>query len=66
MGQALSHVWREDTEIEFRQVAEAEDFGESFTPEVAQRDRLHEEAAAQQAKHGAQSAGARCVTAPGD
>jgi hypothetical protein len=52
------NVWREDTEIEIRQVAEAEDF-ESFTPEVgAQLDRVHEEAATQEAKR-AQSAGAR-------
>ena len=54
------NVWREDTEIEIRQVAEAEDFGPSFTPEVgAQLDRIHEEGAAQEAKRRAQSAGAR-------
>ena len=53
------NVWREDTEIEIRQVAEAEDF-ESFTPELgAQLDRIHEEGAAQEAKRSAQSAGAR-------
>ena len=54
----IPNVWREDTEIEIRQVAEAEDF-ESFTPEVgAQLDRLHGEAAAQEAKRRAQNAGA--------
>jgi hypothetical protein len=53
------NIWREDTEIEIRQVAEAEDF-ESFTPELgAQLDRIHEEAATQEAKRGAQSASAR-------
>jgi hypothetical protein len=51
----------EDTEIEVRQIAEAEELDpSSFTPEVsAQLDRIHEEAATQQAKRGAQSAGAR-------
>jgi hypothetical protein len=54
------NVWREETEIEIRQVAEAEDFGESFTPEVAtQLDRIHDKAAANEAKHRAPSAGAR-------
>jgi hypothetical protein len=56
----VPNVWREDTEVEIRQVFEAEDFGPSFTPEVgAQLDRIHEEAAAQEAKRRAQSAGAR-------
>jgi len=55
----LPNIWREDTEVEIRQVAEAEDF-ESYTPEVgAQLDRIHAEAAAQEAKRGAQKAGAR-------
>jgi hypothetical protein len=55
----IPNVWREDTEIEIRQVAEAEDF-ETFTPEVgAQLDRLHEQAATQEDKRRAQSAGAR-------
>jgi hypothetical protein len=55
----IPNVWREETEIEIRQVAEAEDF-ESYTPEVGtQLDRIHEEAAAQEAKRRAQSAGAR-------
>jgi hypothetical protein len=55
----LPNVWREDTEIEIRQVAEGEDF-ESFTPELgAQLDRIHEEAATQEAKRRTQRAGAR-------
>src|SRR5581483_10327836 len=41
------NIWREDTEIEIRQVAEAEDCGSSLTPEVsAQLDRVHAEAPA--------------------
>jgi hypothetical protein len=33
------NIWREDTEIEIRQVFEAEDFGPALTPELsAQRD----------------------------
>lgn len=38
----IPNVWREDTEIEVRQVAEAEDAGEAMTPELeAQIARLH-------------------------
>jgi hypothetical protein len=56
----VPNVSREDTEIEIRQIAEAEELGDSFTPEVgAQLDRIHEEGAAQEAKRRAQSAGAR-------
>jgi hypothetical protein len=41
----MPNVWREDTEIEVRQVAEAEDVGEAMTPELeAQMARLHSEA----------------------
>ena len=41
----IPNVWREDTEIEVRQVADAEDAGEAMTPELeAQIARLHSEA----------------------
>lgn len=43
----IPNVWPEDTEIEVRQVAEAEDMGEAMTPALeAQIARLHSEAAA--------------------
>jgi hypothetical protein len=39
----------EDTEVEIRQVFEAEDFGENFTPELcAQDERLRGEIAAKE------------------
>ena len=41
----IPNVWQEDTEIEVRQVADAEDLGEAMTPELeAQIARLHSEA----------------------
>lgn len=41
----------ENTEVEIRQVFEAEDFGEEFTPEArAQEERIREQLEAQQAK----------------
>ena len=41
----------ENTEVEIRQVFEAEDFGEEFTPEArAQEDRIRQQLEAQQAK----------------
>jgi hypothetical protein len=41
----------ENTEVEIRQVFEAEDFGEEFTPEArAQEERIREQVEAQQAK----------------
>jgi hypothetical protein len=40
---------REDSDIDIRPIFEAEDFGESFTPELrAQEDRIRAEAAARQ------------------
>ena len=57
MEQALEWVKRcpnpmmEDSEIEIRQVAEAEDFGEEFTPELReQEERLRPQVDAQNKK----------------
>ena len=40
-----------ESEIEIRQVFEAEDFGEEFTPELRERERLLSEQIAANAKH---------------
>jgi hypothetical protein len=41
----IPNVWQEDREIEVRQVAEAEDVGETMTPELEERiARMHSEA----------------------
>jgi hypothetical protein len=40
-----------ESEIEIRQVSEAEDFGEEFTDELRERERLLSEQIAANAKH---------------
>jgi hypothetical protein len=47
----IPHSDDEESEIELRQVFEAEDFGEEFTPELQERDRqLRAQVAAQQGR----------------
>jgi hypothetical protein len=47
----IPHSPDEESEIELRQVFEAEDFGEEFTPELQERDRqLRAQVAAQQGR----------------
>ena len=50
MGQALPNPIRDESEIEIRQVFEAEDFGAEFTPELREQEKRLGQQMAENAK----------------